>query len=119
MLAMKTTTLTTTCPFTFTKEKKVGHMRGDYANGSLANVWVPTGESFTALTLEEKKEIQSVCNQILFETFNSFDKIVDFCEAEGYGNEKNLFTQSEHFDYWIRLNPVKSDYCIYVHTYTK
>lgn len=105
------------CPFEFSQEKKVGHMRGDFADGRLANRWFPTAQTFDGLTSEEKQEIQMVCNELLCQHVDTFEKIVAYCGAQGYGNETNLFTQSEHFDYWVRLNPVQEDYAIYIHTY--
>lgn len=56
----------------------------------------------------------------MFTEFPTFDKIVEACDCKtGFDNWKNYFTEHGDFNYWCRLIPVKSDYCLYINVYRK
>lgn len=106
-------------PFEHNKDLKVGHMRCDFTQGKLANSWFPA-DKFDSLSKEERSEIQEVVNDIMNNHFPTFDDVVEGCNGnEGYGNETNYFAQVNDFNYWVRLNPVESDYSMYIMVYTK
>lgn len=97
----------------FDAEKKVGHLRADFNDGRAFARWFEMQD----LNKDSRAEIQSVITEI-FKVITSLDKVVEMCrESKMATGEENYFTTSEHFNYWIRLNPCKGDYNVYVHTY--
>lgn len=103
--------------FEVDKEKRIGHMRCDYQEGSIANTWFPT-----ELTKKEgvnHREIQEIVNEIMFKEITSFDKVIELCGGQGYENRCNRFVYKGDYNYWIDLIPVKGDYNFYIQVYEK
>lgn len=99
---------------------KVGTMRVDFKDGSLANKWMSEELFESVLNVLGKKainEIQSIVNYITFEKFDTFDKVVGACTNEGYEFSCNRFYKSENFKYWVRLIPVRDEYNYYIKVY--
>lgn len=103
--------------FEVDNEKKIGHMRCDFADGSIANTWFPT-----ALAKKDGvnlQEIQDVVNEIMFKEITSFEKVVELCNGQGYDFRSNLFVYEGKYNYRIDLIPAKGDYNYYIHVYEK
>ncbi|PLS19606.1 hypothetical protein CVD28_04095 [Bacillus sp. M6-12] len=103
--------------FEVNKEKKIGHMRCDFADGRLANKWFPT--ELASKEGVNLKEIQNIVNAIMFEEITTFDKVIELCEGLGYDNTSNRFVYEGEYHYWINLVPVAGDYNYYIHVYEK
>ncbi|MFW5962164.1 MAG: hypothetical protein ACOCQR_00935 [bacterium] len=102
--------------FEFNKDLKVGHMKYDWVSGSnhFANKWVPTQLS-NDVGKQELQEVQSVINSIS-EDISHIDQYDAICENDDR-DIINFFTQSDNFNFWVRLEP---DYDIYyIHAYLK
>lgn len=101
----------------YNKENLVGRMRFDFNDGenSLCNSWFPSQE----ITQEDINEIQPIVNNVMFDIFFSFSKIIEECNGEGYSNTKLLERETDHFDYCIKLIPVMGDYNGYIFVYRK
>jgi hypothetical protein len=105
------------CPFEFEAEKKVGHMRCDFQDGSLANSWFPTDHSKDENV--NLTDIQNTVNSVMFDELTTFEKVVELCGGEGYDFRQNRFFVEGDYNYWIDLIPAKGDYNYYIHVYTK
>lgn len=99
----------------FSKEQLIGTMRFDFADGGLCNKWFP----YQDLSEEDIKTIQKKVNEIMFDTYNTFDKIVEKCEGEGYDKETMLGEDEKEFFYAIKLIPVRLTYNGYIYVYRK
>ena len=101
----------------YNKENLVGKMKFDFNNGenNLCNSWLP----FKNLSGEDIAEIQPLVNEIMFDTFNSFSKIVEECGGEDYSNTKFLYKETLNFNYCIKLIPVMGEYNGHIFVYRK
>lgn len=101
----------------YDKDKLVGRMRFDFYEGdsSLSNKWIPA----TEINDEEVKEITVKVNDIMFNRFNHYNKIVEKCGGEGYDKERIIEEETDNFYYAIKLIPVKVVYNGYIFVYRK
>lgn len=99
------------------KENHLGTMRFDYADGEtkIANRWNP----YQDLSKEDIPEIQTYVNDVMFNRFNSFSKIVQECNGSGFTNEKVWYEETPNFIYAIKLIPVKGEYNGYIYVYRR
>lgn len=99
------------------KENHLGTMRFDYADGEtkIANRWSP----YQDLSKKDIPEIQTYVNDIMFNRFNSFSKIIQECNGTSFNNEKILYEETLNFIYAIKLIPVKGEYNGYIYVYRK
>lgn len=97
------------------KENHLGTMRFDFADGGLCNRWFP----YQDLSEEDVLIIQPKVNEIMFGTYNTFDKIVEKCGGIGYDYEKTIYDEEELYLYVIKLMPVKGIYNGYIYVYRK
>lgn len=99
------------------QENHLGTMRFDFADGDtcIANRWF----SYQEFSNEEIPEIQGFCNEIMFDRFNTFNKVIEFCKGTGYDCEKVFYEETEHFAYAIKFIPVKGDYNGYIFVHRK
>lgn len=101
--------------FQFEGTKKVGNIRGDFYNGSLCQNWFTVKE----FSEPEKKEVQAKINEIT-DSFKSFEDVEKYCQEPTFKDgTTNYFDQSENFNYWVQLKPIKDDYCIHIYVYNK
>ena len=98
-----------------TKERHLGTMRFDFADGGMCNKWFP----YQTLSREDIELIQPKVNEIMFGTYNTFDKIVEECGGTGYNNEKVLYQNTEKYLYAIKLIPARGAYNGYIYIYRK
>lgn len=98
-----------------TKERHLGTMRFDFADGGMCNKWFP----YQTLSREDIELIQPKVNEIMFSTYNTFDKIVEECGGIGYNNEKVLYQNTEKYLYAIKLIPAMGAYNGYIYVYRK
>lgn len=98
-----------------TKERHLGTMRFDFADGGMCNKWFP----YQTLSREDIELIQPKVNEIMFGTYNTFDKIVEECGGTGYNNEKVLYQNTEKYLYAIKLIPAMGAYNGYIYIYRK
>lgn len=97
------------------KERHLGTMRFDFADGSMCNKWFP----YQDLTKEDIASIQPQVNIIMFDTYNTFEKIIEKCGGTGYNYEKTLYEETDNFLYAIKLIPVTGAYNGYIYVYRK
>lgn len=97
------------------KEKHVGTMRFDFADGGMCNKWFP----YQDLSQEDIISIQPKVNDIMFNTYNTFDKIIEECGGTGYDKEKTIYQDEENFFYAIKLIPAMGTYNGYIYVYRK
>lgn len=92
----------------YNEQKQVGFMRFDFANGSLANSFVPSSHFKDC---SDKAQLQSELNEILFEQLGTWEKVGNFvdemkCIQEFCADDVAfLFAETEKFQYLIRLMP--------------
>lgn len=97
------------------KEKHLGTMRFDFADGGMCNKWFP----YQDLSREDIESIQPVVNDIMFNTYNTFDKIIEECGGTGYNYEKTIYKEEKDFLYAIKLIPAMGAYNGYIYVYRK
>lgn len=99
----------------YSKEQLIGTMRFDFADGGISNTWFP----YQDISEKDISLVQPKVNEIMFDKFNSYNKIIEECEGEGYDKEKLLEEDTEDFYYAIKLIPVKGVYNGYIYVYRK
>lgn len=100
---------------TIKREEHLGTMRFDFADGSISNNWFP----YEDLSEQDISLIQIKVNEIMFNTYNTFDKVVKECGGTGYNNEKIIHDEDNLFLYTIKLIPVQGIYNGYIYVYRK
>lgn len=101
----------------YDKDKFIGKMIFDFYEGpkSLSNKWIPS----TGLTADDIKEVTQKVNNIMFDRFNNYDKIVDECGGQGYDREKLIEEETDNFYYATKLIPVRLVVNGYIFVYRK
>lgn len=97
------------------KERHIGTMRFDFADGDMCNKWFP----YQYLTKEDIAYIQHKVNDIMFNIYDTFDKIIAECGGTGYNYEKIVYQEEHDFLYAIKLIPVMGTYNGYIYIYRK
>lgn len=101
---------------------RLGTMRVDFSDGSLANTWLPSEsmEGFiNKYDMAGVEEIQKVVNEIQFELIDTFAKVQELCNGYGYDHQTNMYVSYGKCNYWIKLVPVQGDYNYYIKVYIK
>lgn len=97
------------------EEKLLGRMRLDWLGSRIdhvCNQWFPSPQ-FVEAMLQNNLSIQAlqeVLNELIFNQLNSFDRVIEQCGGEGYCYEQLFKIQTQKFNFFIRLKPVKDDY---------
>ena len=92
----------------YNEQKQVGFMRFDFANGNLANSFVPSSQ---LKDCSDNAQLQSELNEILFEQLGTWEQVGNFvdemkCLQEFCADDVAfLFAETEKFQYLIRLMP--------------
>jgi hypothetical protein len=98
-------------PFTnqqLNESKNLGFMRFDFADGNLANLFIP-GKDFSECS--DIEQLQEELNDILFNNFETWEAVGDLidpskCLAEfSFDDTLDLFAETDKFQYFIRLLP--------------
>lgn len=106
--------------FEISDNKRLGTMRIDWYDGKLFNQWNPTN-LIIELNKESRidlKNLQEELNYIQFTIFPTFKQIEKLCNGTGYDKEQIFTSSLEHFNYAIRLIPIKDAYS-YIYAYLK
>lgn len=118
------------CPFPelFERTKNVrrpemeeAYSRSDY-HGHWWTTWFPV---YPASTKEQIAEINDFHNSFFeLPEFKNLNRMVAACDAgkaepTGYPSEYNLFSETEHFNIFIRLVTRYRDYNLYMHYFRK
>lgn len=106
--------------FEFDNNNKLGVMRIDWYDGSLANTWSPTK---LIIELNNKKvvdlqQLQQELNIIQFEKLKNFDEVIKYCGGGGFENETLLYVVGKNQNYIVKLIPLKDSYS-YIYVYNK
>ncbi len=103
------------------KSKLLGVMRLDWSGSRInevCNQWFPE-EQFWVLINDSKVTVDSLqkqINDLIFNHLDTFDKVVNRCEGEGYNHEETFKIQSDDFKFFVRLKPVSGEYS-YIFSY--
>ena len=118
MAILETELLTTHTDRVYDITKKVGIIRACVKGIDLSRHWFRIKHN---LSHSDEEEIQNFKTE-LFSLIDSFDMVKKLSDQSfsplGNGNA-SYFSQSEHFTYWILLNPLQEDYNVYIHVFKK
>lgn len=108
--------------FEFDGDKKVGHMKAEFGRKKLnANKWIST-DKLKGTSKKLLLEIQDACNDIIFEQVKDGHDVGELCENPTHPStgETDYFFQTEHYNYWVRFNPIDwGTGLVYVYVYEK
>lgn len=105
------------------EKKALGRMRLDWLGSrrnEVCNKWFPSQHFEEVVTQYDisLQQLQQELNELIFNQLDVFEKVIEMCGGEGYKHEETFKVESESFNFFIRLKPVRDDYS-YVFMYTK
>ena len=75
-------------------------------------------EGNTGLTETIIETLKQQLNDLMFNELNTFKKVIERCQGEGYQYEETFRVEGEEFNFFIRLKPVR-DECSHIFVYIK
>lgn len=115
--------LLTECPFTFDKEKKIGHMRCDYDGGRDVRPyksWFPSGDIKEICEEHgiDLADLDNAVNMVINEHCPTYSAFLNYI-PRGLSDydSVNYFFQYNNVDVWVRMIPAPHDYNIYINLY--
>lgn len=96
------------------KNKSLGIMRIDWCGsyGQLCNQWFPSQNDSSMIQTHPicLETLNQQLNDLMFHQLNTFEKVINRCQGEGYQYEETFKVEGEEFDFFIRLKPVRDEY---------
>lgn len=111
------------CPFTFDKEKKIGHMRCDYDGGREIRPFTTWfGTDYLEAVCQQHEinihDLDKAVNFVIDDNCNNYSNFMEFIpDSVSDYDSVNYFFQYNNVDVWVRMIPAPNDYNIYINLY--
>ena len=104
------------------ENKALGIMRIDWCGSyrKICNQWFPSQNYSTSIQNHQIciETLKQQLNDLMFNVLNTFEKVIERCQGEGYQYEETFRVEGDEFNFFIRLKPVR-DECSHIFVYMK